>query len=130
MARKKNTEPKIGDNSHLTKDERKKLDGYVAEVFRIESERQLLATDVKGILESAKDANFSTKAIKRIVKEKLMTSEQKQAEQALQDLTDVYKNALGLLGGTVFEGAAKANTQVDLEEAIASSDEPKVAEPA
>lgn len=114
MGRKKNAEPKIGDNSHINPDDRKKLKGYVDQIVGLEREKAETQADIKGLYQSVNDANFSVKAVRRLVKQRLMTREQKLKEQALADLTDVYDHALENLAGTVFEGAAQANTQMDL----------------
>lgn len=107
-------EAKIGDNSALNADEKKKLDGYVRSILTLENEKRETQADIAGIYESVKDANFSVKAVRRIVKAKLMTQSQKIAEKAIADLTDTYMHALGMLSDTPLgQAAIEAATGAD-----------------
>jgi len=113
MARKPQArEAKIGDNSAMNSDEKKKLDGYVRQIVTLEQDKRETMEDIKGIYESVKDARFSVKAVRRVVKAKLMTQSQKLEEKAIADVTDTYMHALGMLSGTVFEDAARENASV------------------
>jgi uncharacterized protein (UPF0335 family) len=106
-------EAKIGDNSAMNADEKKKLDGYVRSIVTLETEKAETIADIKGIYESVKDANFSVAAVRRVVKARMMTQTQKTKEKAIADLTDVYMHALGMLSGTVFEEAARENVTAE-----------------
>jgi uncharacterized protein (UPF0335 family) len=113
MARKKNEAPTIGDNNALTSDERKTLKGYRDEIVRLELQKRAISVDIKEIYGAVKDAEFSPKALRRVVKQILMTEEEKIAEKSTADLTDVYAHALGVLEGSVFEDAARDNADTD-----------------
>lgn len=93
MGREK--EPTIGDNSGLTPDEKFKLSGYIDEIVRLELKKRDISTDMKEIYSSAKDGKFSTKAIRHIVRRRLMDDEKVKGQQAFEDILDIYMVALG-----------------------------------
>jgi uncharacterized protein (UPF0335 family) len=94
-AMEREKEPTIGDNSGLTPDEKFKLSGYVEELVRLETNKREIGVDIREILASAKDAKFSAKAIKAIVKRRMMDDEKVKGQQAFEELLDVYMHALG-----------------------------------
>lgn len=88
-------EPTIGDNSGLTADEKFKLSGYIDEIVHREVQKRDIATDIKEIYASAKDSKFSTKAIRHIVKRRMMDDEKMAGHKAFEHILEVYMTALG-----------------------------------
>lgn len=123
MARKKKIvedEPKIGHNGGPISEERKKqLAGYVSEIERWEAEKATIQADIGLIFNAAKDSGFDTKAIRAVIKDR---KKSKQEREAFEAVCDVYKHALGMLADLPLgQAAMPRSTQVDLEEAIAST---------
>jgi uncharacterized protein (UPF0335 family) len=98
----------IGHNSALNKDEKKKLEGFVSEIVRAETEKKQIADDIKTLYVSAKDTGFSKKALRAVVRAKMMTDEQRRDAENLSDLVDTYKHALGMLADLPLGEAALA----------------------
>lgn len=98
--------PKIGDNGGMISDEnKKKLQGYVSEVERIATMIAEMQADMKLIYQSADESNFSTKAIRALVKER---KQDRTKREAFATLCDAYRHALGMLDGTPLGQAAMA----------------------
>ena len=96
--------PKIGDNGGMISEEnKKKLAGYVAEIERIETMIAEMMADKKTIYASANDSNFSTKAIRTVVKER---KTDRSKREAFATLCDAYRHALGMLADTPLGAAA------------------------
>lgn len=106
MGREKDTAPTIGDNSGLTADEKFKLSGYIDEIVRVELQKRELTTDIKEIYSSAKDSKFSTKAIRHLVRRRLMDDEKVAGLKAFEHILDVYMMALGDYASTPLGRAA------------------------
>lgn len=87
--------PTIGDNSGLTADEKNKLSGYLDEIINLEVEKRDLTNNIKEIYSSAKDSKFSTKAMRYIVRRRMMDDEKIAGQRAFEDILDVYMTALG-----------------------------------
>lgn len=102
-AQPKDDEPKIGHNSGITDDNRRKLKGYVGEIERLEEQVAELAAEKKLIYDSAKDSNFDTKAIRAIVRERKVDKAKREAFDAV---CDAYRHALGMLADTPLGAAA------------------------
>lgn len=98
--------PKIGHNSSLNGDEKRKLFGFIDEIVKLEQQRREIATDVSEIYASAKDTGFDVKAMRRVVKARLMTEEEKAKERLTQEAVETYLHALGMLADTPLGGAA------------------------
>jgi uncharacterized protein (UPF0335 family) len=136
MARKKKAaEPKIGHNGGpLTQERKRQLSGYVTEIERWEVERATIAADIKSIFESAKDAGFDTKAMRRVIKDRKKSRDER---EAFEMVVETYAHALGMLadlplGKAAMErdlGAKATTAQVGLEEAIAKKNGTLSAEP-
>ncbi len=100
MARKK---AMPGDNAAAAEE----LLSYIERVERLETLKREIADDLKEVKQEAKQRGYSVKAIERIVKERAETDEQRQARQETEQLTDIYRAALGMLGGTPLGEAAR-----------------------
>lgn len=96
---------KIGHN-HLNPDDRRKLNSIISQIIGLENEKQELHTDIAALYESAKDAGFSKKAVRAIVREKMMSLEQKLNAKRLAETVDQYRAALGMLEDTPLGEAA------------------------
>ena len=100
MARKK---AMPGDNAAAAEE----LLSYIERVERLETLKREIADDLKEVKQEAKHRGYSVKAIERIVKERAETDEQRQAREETEQLTDIYRAALGMLGGTPLGEAAR-----------------------
>lgn len=100
MARKK---AMPGDNAAAAEE----LLSYIERVERLETLKREIADDLKEVKQEAKQRGYSVKAIERIVKERAESDEQRQARQETEQLTDIYRAALGMLGGTPLGEAAR-----------------------
>lgn len=98
MARKKRVieaEPKIGHNGGpITEERKKQLAGYVSEIERWEAEKAIIQADIGQIFNSAKDAGFDTKAMRKVIKDRKKSKAEREAFDAV---CDVYAHALGML---------------------------------
>lgn len=113
-------EPKIGHNGGPISEERKKqLGGYISEIERWEAQKATIQSDIGLIFNAAKDAGFDTKAMRVVLKDRKKSQAEREAFEAV---CDVYKHALGMLADLPLgQAAMPRSTQVDLEEAIAST---------
>lgn len=98
MGRKKNgaaradNTPKIGHNSNLTDQEKKKLAGAVDEIERIEAKVATLAGEKSEIYKALKEDGFDTKAVRHTIRmRKMEKSERNEFEAACE----AYALALG-----------------------------------
>lgn len=82
------------------------LKSIVERIERLESEKDAIAEDVKGIYLEAKGNGYDVKALREIIRIRKQDAN-KRAEH--ESIVDLYKAALGMLVGTVFEDAARAN---------------------
>jgi uncharacterized protein (UPF0335 family) len=64
---------------------------------RLQEEKQSLAEDQKEVMSEAWSRGFDTKTIRRMIRLRKLTREQRREEEALDD---IYKAALGMLDGT------------------------------
>jgi uncharacterized protein (UPF0335 family) len=92
-----------GDNAAAAEE----LLSYIERVERLEKLKSEIADDLKDVKQDAKQRGYSVKAIERIVKERAETDEQRQAREETEQLTDIYRAALGMLGGTPLGEAAR-----------------------
>lgn len=100
MARKK---AMPGDNAAAAEE----LLSYIERVERLETQKREITDDLKEVKQEAKQRGYSVKAIERIVKERAETDDQRQAREETEQLTDIYRAALGMLGGTPLGEAAR-----------------------
>lgn len=101
MARKKQAQP--GHNSAAAGE----LLSFVERIERLESDKAEIAQDIKDVKAEAKSRGFDVKAIEKIVKERGETEEQRRRRKETEDLTDVYRAALGMLDGTPLGDSAR-----------------------
>jgi Uncharacterized protein conserved in bacteria len=80
-----------------------RLRSYVERWERLQEEIKGLREDQKEIMAEAKGAGFDTKTIRRMIKLRELTQEERDEQEALDDL---YKAALGMLNGTPLGDAA------------------------
>ncbi len=101
MARKKQAQP--GHNSAAADE----LRVYIERIERLESDKAEIAQDIKDVKAEAKSRGFDVKAIEKIVKERGETEKQRRRRKETEDLTDVYRAALGMLDGTPLGDSAR-----------------------
>lgn len=123
MARKKQAQP--GHNSAAAGE----LLSFVERIERLESDKAEIAQDIKDVKAEAKGRGFDVKAIEKIVKERGESEEQRRRRRETEDITDVYRAALGMLDGTPLgdsarERLSKQPAPVDSPDDSASSEEP------
>lgn len=94
MARKPNATPNVDT----------RLLSLIERIERLEEERKALAEDVKDIFQEAKSAGYDAKTMKRMIRERGMTREAREEQQALDE---IYRAALGMLDGTPLGDAAR-----------------------
>lgn len=76
------------------------LNSIVARIERLEEEQKTLLAAKRGIYTEAKDADFNTKALRRVIAERRM----KDREQIVADM-QAYRIALGMAVNDVANGA-------------------------
>ena len=101
MARKKQAQP--GHNIAAADE----LRVYIERIERLESDKAEIAQDIKDVKAEAKSRGFDVKAIEKIVKERGETEKQRRRRKETEDLTDVYRAALGMLDGTPLGDSAR-----------------------
>lgn len=101
MAKPNSTLPK-GNASATTE-----LLNLITRIERLEKEKKELLDDLNDVKLEAKGKGFSVKAILRIVKERAEDAGQRAARQEVEELTEVYRAALGMLDGTPLGEAAR-----------------------
>jgi uncharacterized protein (UPF0335 family) len=75
----------------------------IQRVERLEEEKAGIASDIKDVLAEAKGNGFDVKTIRRLIKLRQLTQAERDEEEAL---LDIYKAAIGMLGGTPLGEAA------------------------
>lgn len=80
-----------------------RLLSIVERVERLEEEKRALAEDIKDVYQEAKSAGFDAPTIRALVKERRLSVADRQEREALLQL---YRGALGMLGGTPLGEAA------------------------
>lgn len=92
---KKPKEPCIGHNGGpLTVERKRQLSGYITEIERWNAEIKTIRGDVKVIFDSAKDAGFDVKAMRRVLKDRQKTKDER---EAFEMIVETYAHALGML---------------------------------
>ena len=109
MARRRKQQessPHVGHNgAPLNEDQRKKLAGYIKELEHWFGQKAETEEDIRAILQSAKEAGFNVRAIRRVLKDRRQDREEREAFEAV---VDSYKHALGDLADTPLGQAALA----------------------
>ena len=70
-----------------------RLRSFVERIERLDEEKAAIARDIREIFSEAKGAGFDTKVMRQILRLRKM---EKAARQELEELTDLYKHALGM----------------------------------
>lgn len=100
----------IGHNSEpATRFAKDQLKSIIERVERLEEEKKVIADDIKDVYAEAKGNGFDVKALRTIVRMRKQDANERAEQEAL---VDTYLQALGMLSGTVFEDAARANAGV------------------
>lgn len=94
----------IGHNTFA----RDQLKSIVERIERLEEEKKSIADDIRDIYAEAKGSGYDVKALRAIVR---LRKQDKTKRQEHEAILDSYKHALGMLEGTIFEGAARANAE-------------------
>lgn len=124
MARRKQAQP--GHNSAAADE----LRVYIERIERLEGDKTEIAQDIKDAKAEAKSRGFDVKAIEKIVKERSETEEQRRRRKETEDLTDVYRAALGMLDGTPLGDSARERLSKRPEDKPAPEDSGQGEEPA
>lgn len=131
MARKRkaegdgNSSAPIGHNSQVTGEAKKKLEGFVSEIERVDADVRELTSERGLIYKAAKEQGFDTKALREVIRLRRMTADKRKERETL---VEAYMHALGMLSDTPLGRAAM---QREFSEGAAKTDdEPRVAEPA
>lgn len=69
-------------------------------IVNLEHDKADIQGDIKDVYREAKSQGFDVRALRKIVKETLQDESEKAAVAELEAVTDVYRAALGMLGGT------------------------------
>lgn len=95
MARRAKKAEEPGHNGGPLSQERKRqLSGYITEIERWNGEIKTIRDDVKAIFDSAKDAGFDVKAMRRVIKDRQKTKDER---EAFEMVVETYAHALGML---------------------------------
>lgn len=84
-----------------------KLRSIVDRIVRLEEEKASIANDIKEIYAEAKSQGYDPKSLRNVVKDQMKTEPQRAAARETEEITDVYRAALGLLGGRPLDDAAR-----------------------
>lgn len=97
------SESKIGHNrANSVAGER--LKSFIERIEKLEEERAELGADIREVYSEAKGSGFDTKIMRQVVRLRKMEA----AERAeMEELLDLYKEAIGMLDGTPLGEAAK-----------------------
>jgi len=93
MARRKQkdiADVKIGHNSNLNDDEKRKLNGFVTEIERLEAQKRVISQDISEIYKSAGESGFDNKAMRHLVKLRAMQSD---ARREFEHAVEAYQLA-------------------------------------
>ncbi len=83
------------------------LKSYKDRILNLENENRQIAQDIKDIYDEMKAGGFSPAAMRKVIKEALETPEQKAKREAVEEVAEVYRANLGMLGGTPLGDAAR-----------------------
>jgi uncharacterized protein (UPF0335 family) len=89
----------IGHNSAAGE----RLRSFVERIERLQEEKKQLQSDIAEIFSEAKSAGYDVKAMRQVIRERAMDAAERQEREAL---VEVYRAALGMLGGTPLGEAA------------------------
>lgn len=92
-----------GDNNPLR--------SMVDRIVRLEQQRKELAEDIKEILQEGKSAGIKAKALKRQVREEMMTEEQRIRREEDEEEFQTLQARLGILADTELGEAAVARAR-------------------
>jgi uncharacterized protein (UPF0335 family) len=79
------------------------LQDFVARIERLEEDKRVVADDIREVYDEAKDAGYTPKAMREIVRERRQDQRKLRVHQAL---LDVYRRELGMLADTPLGEAA------------------------
>ena len=110
MARKRDQEPDIGDNSAVVATltvvvdqplsdaaagfAKEQLKSFIERIERLEEEKKTIADDIKDVFAEAKGSGFDVKALRDILKIRKQDADERAEHEAIVDL---YMQALGML---------------------------------
>lgn len=80
-----------------------RLKSFIERIERLEEEKAGIAADIKEVYAEAKGTGFDVKVMRQVVRLRKMEVE---SRRELEELLDLYKRALGMLGGTPLGDAA------------------------
>lgn len=95
------------DDRQNSKDHAAELRAIIERLERLEEEKRALSEDIKEVKAEAKARGFNVKSIVRVVKERGETEVQRIEREDAEAQADIYRAALGMLGGTPLGDAAR-----------------------
>lgn len=98
----------------------------VDRLVNLEEQKRDIATDIKDVKAEAASAGFDKRVVTQMVKEALMDSDQRAAQREFEEICEVYRANLGMLGGTPLGEAARkraAGLPAELEDDKTEADE-------
>lgn len=110
------------------------LRSYVDRLVRLEEQKKEIAADIKDVRSEAKSVGFDVKVLGQMVKEAMMSVEQREARREFEEICEVYRANLGMLGGTPLgeaarkRAAAPAEPEADEDETGEEDEQPADAE--
>lgn len=99
------------------------LRSYVDRLVRLEEHKKEIAADIKDVRQEAKSVGFDTRVLAQMVKEAMMSSEQREAQREFEEICEVYRANLGMLGGTPLGEAARKRAAAPSESEEGDQDE-------
>lgn len=83
------------------------LRSFVDRLVRLEERKREIAEDIKDVKIEAKGAGFDKRVVTQMVRETMMDEEQRAAQREFEEICEVYRASLGMLGGTPLGEAAR-----------------------
>ena len=83
------------------------LRSFVDRLVHLEERKREIAQDIKDVKDEAKSAGFDKRVVTQIVRETMMDEEQRTAQREFEEICEVYRASLGMLGGTPLGEAAR-----------------------
>lgn len=101
------------------------LRSIIESIESLEEQKREITQDIKDRKQEAKSRGFDVKAIEKIVKERAESEEQRRRRRETEDITDVYRAALGMLDGTPLGDSARERLSKREEEEPAPEEAPE-----
>ncbi len=100
------------------------LESYKSRLIAEEEVRREAAANLKTIYAEMKSDGFAPAAMRKVIKEHFETEDQRAKREAIEEIADVYKANLGMLGGTPLGDAARKHLSTKTPDAADEAPEP------